>query len=64
MEAVIKLSVDELTTEVVDNLKRLFPGKQVEIKVEEEMDATDYILSNPAYGNELKERINEYETTK
>jgi len=41
MEAVIKLSVDELTTEFVDNLKRLFPGKQVEIKVEEEMDATD-----------------------
>ncbi len=64
MEAVIKLNVEELSTEFIDNLKKLFPGKNVEIKVEEEMDATDFILSNPAYANELNERIREYETSK
>ncbi len=48
MEAVIKLNVEELSAEFIDNLKKLFPSKNVEIKIEEEMDATDYILSNPA----------------
>ncbi len=28
------------------------------------MDATEYILSNPAYANELRERIEEYEKTR
>lgn len=64
MEAVIKLNVDELSTDFVDNLKKLFPGRNVEIKVEEEMDATEFILSRPAYAHELDERIKEYEATK
>ncbi len=61
MEAVIKLNIEELSAEFVNNLKKLFPGKNVEIKVEEEMDTTDYILSNPAYANELSERIRSIE---
>ncbi len=64
MEAVIKLNIEELSAEFVNNLKKLFPGKNVEIKVEEEMDTTDYILSNPAYDSELSERIEEYEKTR
>ncbi len=64
MEAVIKLKVEELSSDFVDNLKKLFPGRNVEIKVEEEMDATEFILSRPAYARELDERIKEYEATK
>ena len=63
MEASIKLNVDELSMEFLDNLKKLFPGRKVEIKVEEEMDATEFILSRPAYAEELRRRIKEYETT-
>lgn len=66
MQAVIKINVDELTTEFVENLRKLFAGKAVEIKVdteEEEMDATEFIMSKPAYAAELLRRINEYERT-
>jgi hypothetical protein len=64
MEAVIKLDIDELSVEFIDNLKKLFPGRKVQIKVEEEMDATEYIMNNPDYAKELNERIAEYEKTK
>lgn len=61
MEAVIKLNVDELSNEFLDNLKKLFPGRNVEIKVEEEMDATEFILSRSAYAEELSRRIKSIE---
>ena len=64
MEAVIKLDIDELSVEFINNLKKLFPGRKLEIKVEDEMDATEYIMSNPAYYAELRRRIAEYERTR
>jgi hypothetical protein len=61
MEAVIKLDIDEITVEFIDNLKKLFPGRKVEIKVEDEMDATEFIMSRPAYAEELTRRIESVE---
>lgn len=61
METTIRINTDLLTMELVDKIKLLFPHKTVDITIQP-ADDTDYILSNPAYANELQERITEYET--
>jgi hypothetical protein len=47
----------------VDGIKKMFPHKTVDIIIQP-ADETEYILNNPAYANELHERITEYETKK
>jgi hypothetical protein len=41
----------------------MFPHKEVEISIQE-ADATEFILSNAAYTEELESRINEYQQKK
>jgi hypothetical protein len=45
---------------ILESIKQMFPHKLVEINIQS-VDETDFILSNPAYANELKERIENYE---
>ncbi len=47
----------------MDGIKKMFPHKTVDIIIQP-ADETEYILNNPAYANELHERITEYETKK
>lgn len=64
MQAIIEMNVDEMTVEFVDNLKKLFPGKKVEIKVQREVtyaDETEYIMSHPELAAELQNRIESIE---
>lgn len=63
METTIKINTDFLNIDILEGIKRMFPHKMVEITVQVS-DATDYIMSNPAYSNELKDRIAEYSVTK
>jgi len=63
METTIRINTDSITPEFIDGIKNLFPHKTVEITIQPS-DATDYILSNPAFAHELKERIERYETKK
>lgn len=63
METTIRINTDMLDDKILDGIKKMFPHKMVDIIVQPS-DATDYILSSPAYAQELQERIEEYETKK
>ena len=63
METTIRINTDMLNMEIIEGIKKMFPHKTVEITIQS-ADETEYILSNPAYANELKERIEEYEIKK
>ena len=57
MDAVIHIDEKEFTHEMHDKLKSAFNGKKFRIEIEEEMDETEFILSKPAFAEELKRRI-------
>ncbi len=61
MDATISLSEKEFTHELLDKLKATFSGKKFKIEVEDEIDETDFILSNEAYAEELIKRIQSVE---
>ena len=63
METTIRINTDMLTQDIVDGIKKMFPHKTVDITIQN-ADETEYILSNPAYANELTARIEEYEAKK
>ncbi len=63
METTIRINTDMLTPDIMDSIKKMFPHQTVEIHVQP-ADDTEYILSNPAYANELRERIEEYNAKK
>lgn len=60
METTIRINTDMLNMDIVEGIKKMFPHKIVEISIQPS-DATEYIFSNPAYVNELRERIEIYE---
>lgn len=41
-------SAQDLTTDILDAIKAAFKSKAIVITVEEELDATAYLMSNPA----------------
>ena len=58
-----KLNVNELTAQFIEQIRKAFPGKEIEITVLEQ-DATEYLKSNPAnerHINEAVERIEKKE---
>ncbi len=61
METTIRINTDLLTNNIIEGIKKMFPHQVVEITVQH-ADATEYILENEAYANELRERIEEYKT--
>jgi hypothetical protein len=63
METSIRINTEMLTADIIEGIKRMFPHKTVDIIIQH-ADDTDYIISNPAFANELQERIEEYETKK
>lgn len=63
METVIRINTDEIGVDLIEGLKKLFPHKTVEITVQA-ADDTEYILGNPAYANDILQRINEYNSKK
>ena len=63
METTIRINTDQLTVDVIEGIKKMFPHTTVDITVQT-ADETEYILSNPAYAHELEERVSEYEKRK
>ncbi|RYX87029.1 hypothetical protein EON73_02260 [bacterium] len=59
METTIRINTDQLTTDLLESIKKMFPHKLVEITIQP-ADETDYILSNPAYAQEIRDRLEEY----
>ncbi len=63
METTIKINTDQLTVDILESIKKMFPHKLVEITIQP-ADETEYILSNPVYARELEDRIAEYDKKK
>ncbi|MFN5170563.1 MAG: hypothetical protein ACK5DD_13145 [Cyclobacteriaceae bacterium] len=63
METTIKINTDKLNVDFIEGIKKMFPHKEVNITIQP-ADDTEYILSNPAYASELKERIEQYQRKK
>lgn len=63
METTIKINTDFLNEDFVEGIKKMFPHKTVNITITPD-DETEYILSSPAFANELQERISDYEKKK
>lgn len=56
MIATYKLNADDLSTKLVELIRKSFPGKEIEITVLEE-DATEYLRSNKANQEHINEAI-------
>ena len=63
METTIRINTDQLTPDILEGIKKMFPHKTVDIIIQS-ADATEYILDNPKYTAELNERIESYKTKK
>ena len=63
METTIRINTDQLTPEIIEGIKKMFPHRIVNIIIQP-ADDTEYILNNPAYASELQERISAYESKK
>ena len=50
-------SAQEITTELLESIKKTFKSKPITITVEEEMDATDYLMSSENNKKMLDESI-------
>ena len=58
MDTLLRLNADELNTTVVDYIKSSFKGKRIAVHIyEEEMDETEYLLSDPKHKEELLKSI-------
>ena len=63
METTIRINSDELSIDVLEGIKKMFPHKTIDIIIQP-ADTADYLLENPAYAQEVNERIAEYESKK
>lgn len=63
METTIRINTDLLTPEILEGIKKMFPHRTVDITIQP-ADDTEYILNNPAYKNEIEERIEAYQAKK
>ena len=56
METTIRINTDNLSADIIESIREMFPHKIVEITIKQ-ADETEYVLSNPEYAQDLKERI-------
>ena len=63
METTIRINTDNLTSDIIEGIKKLFPHKTIDIIIQA-ADETEYILSNQAYATELLDRIETYNNKK
>jgi hypothetical protein len=65
MEARYILTSEELNTDFINSVKKIFkPQSKLRIEIVEETDETDYLLSTTANKKMLEEAMNEYENGK
>jgi hypothetical protein len=63
METSIRINSDNLSAEIIEGIKTMFPHKNIEITIQP-ADETEYILDDPEYAEDLKKRIKEYDAKK
>jgi secreted Zn-dependent insulinase-like peptidase len=51
MDTLIRLEADELNNSLIDFIKSTFKGKKIAVHIyaDEEMDETEYLLSDPIH---------------
>ena len=59
MEAIYKLKANELNSDLMSTIKKLFSGKEITITVSTEVDETTYLTMDPANEKHLIESVNE-----
>ncbi len=58
MDTLVRLNADELNTGLIDFIKTSFKGKRIALHIyEDEMDETEYLLSDPVTKQRLLESI-------
>lgn len=64
METTFHLNANELNTDFLEAVKKLFGGKDIIISVTSEADTTEYLLSDPERKQMLLKSIQEVEAEK
>lgn len=66
MDTLLRGNADEINTSLIDFIKSTFKGKRVAVHIYEdnEMDETDYLLSDPTSKERLLKSIEEVEQGK
>jgi PHD/YefM family antitoxin component YafN of YafNO toxin-antitoxin module len=61
MDTLIRLEAEELDNSLVDFIKSTFKGKKIAVHIyaDEEIDETEYLLSDPIHKQKLLETIEE-----
>ncbi len=58
MDTLLKLNAEELNMTLIDFIKASFKGKKIAVHIyEDEMDETEYLMSDPQHKKELLESI-------
>jgi hypothetical protein len=59
-----RLNANELSMDLLNEIRLLFKDKEIEINVSEAMDETDYLLASPANKEQIMASIKELEEGK
>ena len=60
MDTLVRANADELNNSLIDYIKSTFKGKRIAVHIyEDEMDETDYLLSDPIHREKLLQSVKE-----
>ena len=57
MEAIYKLNANEISSNLMNTIQKLFGGKDITISITSETDETTYLTSNPANEKHLLDNL-------
>ena len=61
METIYRINANELSEELIKSIQVAFNGKEIEIKVTDQLDETDYLLSTKSNKEHLDKSMEELE---
>ncbi len=61
METIYRINANELSEELIKSIQAAFNGKEIEIKVTDQLDETDYLLSTKSNKEHLDKSMEELE---
>lgn len=61
METIYRINANELSEELIKSIQAAFEGKEIEIKVTDQLDETDYLLSTRSNKEHLYKSMEELE---
>lgn len=65
MDTLIRMKPEDLNSSLIDFIKSSFKGKRIALHIyEDEMDETEYLLSDPQHKTEILQAVKEVEEGK